>query len=151
VLLFDPAGRFLLIRFVVPRDGGEWTFWALPGGEIEPGETEAEAAARELREELGIDVALSGPFATEANQFLHQGEMQDNTDFFFAGRCAAKAPRLAGITPEEILMLREARWWTREELAATAEAVFPQYLSGYVAEQVGAHAPPLVQPQEAAK
>jgi 8-oxo-dGTP diphosphatase len=32
--------------------------WELPGGKVAPGETEAEALARELAEELGIEVAV---------------------------------------------------------------------------------------------
>lgn len=33
-------------------------YWAVPGGGIEPGESAAEAAIREVHEELGLDVTL---------------------------------------------------------------------------------------------
>ena len=39
-----------------PRKG----YWSLPGGKIEPGETAAAAAAREIMEETGLQVALRG-------------------------------------------------------------------------------------------
>jgi 8-oxo-dGTP diphosphatase len=32
--------------------------WELPGGKVEPGESEREALARECREELGIDIEV---------------------------------------------------------------------------------------------
>jgi 8-oxo-dGTP diphosphatase len=128
-MLFDEAGSILLIRFVVPREGGEFVFWALPGGEIEAGETEAEAAVREVYEELGIEVMVEGPVYRDANRFLHQGEMQDNVDFLFLASCGREAPRLTGVTPEEIGIMKEMRWWTAEEIEASPEKIFPEELA----------------------
>ncbi len=50
-------GRILIAeRGNGPRKG----YWSLPGGKIEPGETAAEAAAREILEETGLDVEIRG-------------------------------------------------------------------------------------------
>ena len=128
-MLFDEAGSILLIRFVVPRECGEFVFWALPGGEIELGETEADAAVRELNEELGIEVMVEGPVYRDANRFLHQGEMQDNVDFLFLASCGREEPTLRGVTPEEIGIMKEMRWWTAEEIEDSSEKIFPEELA----------------------
>jgi 8-oxo-dGTP diphosphatase len=137
VMLFDEGGAVLLIRFVAMRPDGEFVFWALPGGEIEDGETEPEAAARELNEELELRVAVEGPVYRDANQFWHQGEIQDNQDFVFRARCRRDEPRLAGVTSEEIAMMREMRWWTAEQIEGSRERIFPAELAVRVREQWG--------------
>jgi len=48
------AGQVLLVRRLNPPDAG---LWGYPGGRVEPGETPAEAALRELREETGVRAA----------------------------------------------------------------------------------------------
>ncbi len=48
-------GRILLVRQSYRRDG-----WGFPGGLLRRREDPADAARRELREELGIDVELEG-------------------------------------------------------------------------------------------
>ncbi len=137
-MVFDPAGRVLLIRCVVMRADGEFAFWLTPGGEIEAGETPAEAAARELREELGLEVEVVGPVYTEATQFEHQGEMRDNLDFVFTARCAVEAPVLRGITAEEIAIMKQIRWWSAEEIVAAVagrgEKIFPADLAARIRE-----------------
>lgn len=140
IYVFDPAGRVFLIRFVVPRAEGPFAFWLTPGGEIEAGEGPAEAAARELYEELGLRCGVAGPVYTERNQFVHEGEMRDNTDFFFTARCAAGEPRLIGLTAGEIAVMKEARWWTVEEIAgalAGGTRFFPVDIVARVGELAG--------------
>src|ERR1700712_1102342 len=136
-MLFDEGGAILLVRFLVPREGGEFVFWALPGGEIETGETEAEGAAREVREELGLELKVTGPVYCDSNQFWHQGEMQDNVDFLFRAECGREEPRLIGFTADEMEIMKEVRWWSGAELEASKERIFPEGLAGRIREQSG--------------
>lgn len=50
----DPAGKVLLVR---RTDDGNWE---LPGGRVEVGETASAAVRREVFEESGITIALTG-------------------------------------------------------------------------------------------
>jgi 8-oxo-dGTP pyrophosphatase MutT (NUDIX family) len=129
VFVFDEAGRVLLIRCaMVLKSGEEFIFWVTPGGEIEPGEEPRDAAVRELREELGLELAVRGPLYTETNRFELAGEIRDNVDHWFVARCAADAPKMRGVTEEELAMMQEMRWWSAGEVERALGAgvkVFP--------------------------
>lgn len=111
-------------------DGAPFVFWVTPGGEVEPGESDPLAAERELLEELGLRLPLRGPVhREEGGTYTHLGETVRNADVFFAATCERAAPQLAGVTAEEIALMREARWWTLEELETTTERIYPEQLA----------------------
>jgi ADP-ribose pyrophosphatase YjhB (NUDIX family) len=63
----DDAGRILLVRHTYRRQP-----WGLPGGLVRHGEQPADALAREVREELGVE-AIIGPVLIAHNaSLLHQ-------------------------------------------------------------------------------
>ena len=62
-------GRVLLAR----RPAGKVYagYWEFPGGKVEPGESLREALAREIREELGIEVERAHPWITQRYTYPH--------------------------------------------------------------------------------
>jgi len=68
-VLLNPDGRFLLAQ----RPAGKVYagYWEFPGGKVEPGERAADALARELHEELGIDVTCFYPWITRDYEYEH--------------------------------------------------------------------------------
>jgi 8-oxo-dGTP diphosphatase len=122
----------LLIRFAVPRGGETFVFWATPGGSVESGETDIEAPQRELKEELAIDVKLTGPVHSSVDRFTHRGVLVQNTDVFFTGLLDQKLPRLHATSDEERAAMQETKWWSCEELSQTKENVFPANLVAVV-------------------
>ena len=60
-ILRDSAGRILICK---RGAGGSCAhLWEFPGGKREPGETLADCAARECREELGVAIAVGARYA----------------------------------------------------------------------------------------
>jgi 8-oxo-dGTP diphosphatase len=68
-VILRPDGAFLLA--CRPPGKVYAGYWEFPGGKVEPGEGLADALARELHEELGIDVVSATPWITRVFSYPH--------------------------------------------------------------------------------
>lgn len=62
-------GRLLVTRR--PPQGLLGGLWEFPGGKLQPGESAAAACVREIREEVGLDVAVEEPLAQVRHVYSH--------------------------------------------------------------------------------
>jgi len=76
-VITDEQGRLLLIKRGHEPGAG---LWSLPGGRIEPGETDAEALVREMREETGLEVE-PGPLLGAVRRPAGDGAVLDIRDY----------------------------------------------------------------------
>jgi 8-oxo-dGTP diphosphatase len=68
-VLIDERGRFLLTSRPAGKVYAGW--WEFPGGKLERGESVVAALARELHEELGIDVVDAEPWRVTRMDYAH--------------------------------------------------------------------------------
>ena len=77
VVIKDDQGRLLLIKRGHEPGAG---LWSIPGGRIEPGETDAEALVREMQEETGQAVE-AGPLLGGVRRPAQDGDVLDIRDY----------------------------------------------------------------------
>ena len=127
MIVVDSADRVLLLRFafepgVAPRPHG----WCTPGGGVRDGEPLAAAAAREVGEEIGLDVPaerLGDPVAyTGGFADLGQSAGHFRDDFFFVRVDGHTVDTSRMEALERSYHLGE-RWWSLDELAGSDEIV----------------------------
>jgi 8-oxo-dGTP diphosphatase len=107
-IVVDDEERVVLTRRNVPPFHG---MWVMPGGKIDLGEPILSALHREVREEIGIDVAVGG--LVDVFEHLTPGPENDHFVILYY-RCRPSRHDLAP-NPEEVA---EARWVPRAQLAS---------------------------------
>jgi 8-oxo-dGTP pyrophosphatase MutT (NUDIX family) len=69
-------------RLLLNRYGGD-RFWALPGGAVEHNELSTDALVREMREELGVTVAVGRLVWIVENLFAYRGTSYTEYGFYY--------------------------------------------------------------------
>ena len=101
----DDRGRLLLIKRGHAPGAG---LWSLPGGRVEPGETDTEALVREMREETGLEIE-AGQLIGRVRRPGPDGAVLDIRDY---------AATVAGGTLRAGDDAADARWVDTSELAS---------------------------------
>ncbi|MDO0913872.1 bifunctional GNAT family N-acetyltransferase/NUDIX hydrolase [Streptomyces sp. DT2A-34] len=128
VAVLDPEGSVLLFRYDNVEVG---VHWALPGGGLEADETPREGALRELREETGWTDLEPGPLlCTWEHDFTHASVPVRQHEHIYVTQGPHRdptGPQLPAAHAADGIL--SWRWWTREELAAAPEPVWPPDLA----------------------
>lgn len=103
-IITDGDGRLLLIRRGHAPEAGRWS---IPGGRIEPGESDRQALVREVREETGLTVT-AGELAGTVERPAPGGVVLDIRDY---------TATVAGGSLRPGDDAADARWVSRPELA----------------------------------
>jgi len=123
LLTDDQQDTFLLVDH---RLAGLW----LPtGGHVEPGEHPASTVYREAREELGIEAEFSPvagrePLFVTVTETAPPGGRHTDVSLWYVLAGSRGQPLVPD--PGEF---REARWWTRAQIARADPAIFDPHLS----------------------
>jgi 8-oxo-dGTP diphosphatase len=119
VLLFDEKKEHILL---VKNKGKHESYYTLPGGAVEEGETLQQAAIREVKEETGLDVEVDGILMIREDFFEERGHHA--VFFIFTGRIVDG--RISISHPDEI---EEVAWMETEK--AEEFMYLPSELKGF--------------------
>ncbi|MEX5632956.1 NUDIX hydrolase [Parafrankia sp. FMc2] len=143
VILLDPQDAVLLIRSHDPDLAAGPAWWHVPGGGLDPGEAPADAAAREVAEEIGLRIANVGPcVATRTTHFTFLGTDYEQEEWYYVVRLPGRVEVSdADWSDVERRSTLGWRWWSLPALRLTDEIVYPGNLPALIGSWLAAGTP----------
>ena len=134
LILLDPQDRVFLFKVhqpsvYDPADPFRDPFWILIGGLVDPGEAFATTAMREAREETGIVVEDVRWVWSRQRVMQWREKHVLHREQFFLGRARTTAVDTSGLDEKEKSWTLDHRWWSADEIAASAERFEPVKLA----------------------
>jgi len=122
LILIENEGKILLIRRRYPMTivGLEWAF---PGGVTHPGENEFDAAKREAKQEVGLDIEIKGKIFERKHQKIFI------TLAYFEGTIIDPDQKAVIGEPDEI---SEVKWVMAEKVLETFTSDTDPVIKNYV-------------------
>lgn len=131
LLILDQDKRLLLFKFA-HRSGplAGRTFWATPGGGLDPGESYEAAACREMLEETGLRIDDPGPQIAQRRAVFQvpDGQMVSADERFFLIRVGELQVSTQFWSDLERETMADHRWWSRADLKSADELFYPENL-----------------------
>ena len=127
VVLADAGQRILLFHARTADSGDRWE---LPGGGIEPGESDLDAAVREIREETGLSLdplQVGPPDWRRDTTWYSRGVRRLQHEVVVLARIAAERPDIidGGRTVTELEDYVGSRWCDVDEILSSTERFYP--------------------------
>lgn len=114
-VVLDEDNRLLALARTVVRNGGPIEELRLPKGHIDPGETDAQAALREVGEESGYwDVAIEADLGTAHSSFYLEGIHYERDEHYFLMRLVSNTRKATQPVSEEEALFTP-QWISIEE------------------------------------
>jgi 8-oxo-dGTP pyrophosphatase MutT (NUDIX family) len=129
VILID-SDRTLLFE---DSDPGvpEASWWVTPGGGVDDGESEVQAAIREVAEETGCLIResdLQGPIAKRHVVHGYSDQVIEQDESFYLAMVPPFEVDVSAFTEDEQITIKQFRWWTHDDLRQTSEWIWPHEL-----------------------
>lgn len=137
IFVVDDDYRALMIRGRDPNNAARGHFWWTPGGGLDPDESTAEGARRELWEEVGMQldsVDDLGPVVMTRNSVFGMDNIwYDSLETFYVVRVAnGFEPEPQAWEPIEHAAIVELRFLSADDIRATDEYVYPLNLPEFL-------------------